>query len=115
MSAARHRQAATAVEAAVRATPGVSEVYRSGSLVSSIVDAGARLIGLRGDAPLVVIDGEGANAHVAVSIGVDAASGAAQTCRAVHAAVAESLPEHGLSGAVLSITVAHVVEEADIA
>jgi len=97
------------VEAAVRATPGVRDLYRSGSLVSNLVGAGAAALGLRaGGEPVVMVSSEGAHVRVEASLGIDFLPGARETLQAVRAAVAEALDAEGISLSSIALTVAYV-------
>ncbi|PCE15376.1 hypothetical protein AUC47_13820 [Microbacterium sp. SZ1] len=97
------------VEAAVRATPGVRDLYRSGSLVSNLVGAGAVALGLRaGGEPVVVVSPEGSGVRVEASLGIDFLPGARETLRAVRAAVVEALSEEGITLSSIALTVAYV-------
>lgn len=102
---------AAEIEAAVRAVVGVEDVYRTGSLVSNAIDAGARLLGARdADGALVRVRTTDAGCHVSVSIGVRSAAGAPGTARAVRAAVSERLAAHGVVDAAVEVTVVHVAD-----
>lgn len=97
------------VEAAVRATPGVRDVYRSGSLVSNIVGAGAAAMGLRaGGDPVVVVSSDESGVRVEATLGIDFLPGAGETLRAVRAAVDEALDEEGARLSSIVLTVAYV-------
>lgn len=99
------------IEVAVRRVPGVQSVSRSGSLASNLVGRAAEALGLRdGDEPLVVVDRGGDRVGVEVSIAVEVAASAADTVRAVHAAVAAMLEAEGLEASGIRLTVVHVHE-----
>ncbi|RPF20892.1 hypothetical protein [Myceligenerans xiligouense] len=111
MDAGQAMRLAGQIEAAVRGTPGVRDVYRAGSLTSNAIDAGARGLGLRdeGTGPVIVqATADGTRVHVA--IGVDTARGAGDTTRAVHRAARDVLAAHGVGDADVGVTVVHVHE-----
>ncbi len=100
---------AAEIEKAVRATPGVRSVYRSGSLISNLLRAGAAALGGRPeDEPLVSVAPVGDGIAVEVSIGVDSAAGSGDTLRAVHAAIDAVLATQGLRSDSITLTVVHV-------
>ena len=100
---------AAAIEETVWATPGVRTVYRSGSLISNLLRAGAAALGARKeDEPIVSVVPSGAGVSVEASIGVDAGGGAGDTLRAVRAAVDSVLAERGVPRDSLTLTVVHV-------
>lgn len=106
MNADERLALAAAVEEAARAVPGVAVVYRSGSVLGEALARGiAAVAGAPAAAPAVRIDEEAGRRRVVLSIGVDAAAPAADTCRAVRDAVA-----HLADDAVVQITVAQIVE-----
>lgn len=100
---------ATAVEMAVRATPGVDTVYRSGSLVANLAEASAAALGLRDTAaPLIsVVDGD-AGVRVEASLGVDSAASAPRTLDAARQAISTLLTARGLRVAAIRLTVVYV-------
>ncbi|MFB8189637.1 hypothetical protein ACFC14_09960 [Microbacterium sp. NPDC055988] len=98
-----------AIEAAVRATPGVRSVYRSGSLISNLLRAGAAALGGRPeDEPLVSVAPVGDGIAVEVSIGVDADARSADALRAAHAAIDAVLDARGIRRDSITLTVVHV-------
>ncbi|WAA66993.1 hypothetical protein [Microbacterium oxydans] len=100
---------AAAIEAAVRATPGVRNVYRSGSLISHLLRVGAAAIGVRADdAPIVSVVRAEDGAAVEVSIGVDADARSAEVLSAVRAAIDGLFAARGLRRTGLTLTVVHV-------
>ncbi|WEK62287.1 MAG: hypothetical protein P0Y60_05905 [Candidatus Microbacterium colombiense] len=100
---------ATEIDAAVRATPGVSSIYRSGSLISNLVGAGAAALGVTGqDEPLVsVVDGDD-GLRIEASVGVDFAASALDTLTAARAAIAAVLADRGLRAAGITLTIVYV-------
>lgn len=100
---------AAAIEAAVRATPGVRTVYRSGSLISNLLRAGATALGVRqGDEPIVSVIPSGDGVAVEASIGVDSGSRSADVLHAVHSTVDSLLGERGVRRDGITLTVVHV-------
>jgi hypothetical protein len=107
--AVRGAEIATEIEAALRSVPGVSDLYRSGSLVANVVDAGARRLGLRDDAaPLVLVQDAEAGLRVDVALGVHISAGAGATMLAAHRAVRDLLTGRELRDAQIVLTVVHV-------
>lgn len=100
---------AAAIEATVRATPGVRSVYRAGSLVSNAIGAGAVALGVRGDdEPLVAVGRSDRGVAVTASIGIDFTASAADTLRATHAAIDELLAAQGVPRESITLTVVYV-------
>jgi hypothetical protein len=109
MNPVQWAQVAAEIEAAVRATPGVADLYGPGSLVSSVVDAGARGLGLRDAvAPLVVVRQEGDGTRVDIAMGVHAVTGATVTTQTVHRVVRDLLAAREQQDARIVLTVVHV-------
>ncbi|MFE7504139.1 hypothetical protein [Promicromonospora sp. NPDC057488] len=101
------------IEAAVRATAGVTGVYAAGTAVSKMIGAGARGLGVRRDgAPLVVVRQGTDGTRVDIALGVGLAAGATATTRAVQRAVRDLLAAHGLADAHVTVAVVHVTEPA---
>jgi hypothetical protein len=97
------------IEAAIRATPGVRSLFRSGSLISNLLRAGvAALGGRQEDEPLVSVAPAGDGFAVEVSIGVDSGAESGSTLRAVRAAVDAVLEARGVVRDGLALTVVHV-------
>lgn len=100
---------AAAIEVAVRATPGVRNVYRSGSLISHLLRVGAAALGVRtDDAPIVAVVRADDGVAVEVSIGVDSDARSAEVLRAVREAIDGLFAVQGLRRAGLTLTVVHV-------
>ncbi|WDM45601.1 hypothetical protein KV395_13275 [Microbacterium luteolum] len=97
------------IEDAVRATPGVRNVYRSGSLVSNLLRAGAVALGVSDDSrPIIsVVAGEEGLA-VEASVGVDVAASAAVVLLAAYEAVDAVLRTAGLHRESITLTVVYV-------
>lgn len=111
MTAQEHPDMAAQIESALRSTPGVRSVYRSGSLVSKLIDRGAAALGLgSSDVPLVSVTRDGERAGVDASIAVDAAIGAAETVRAAQATIETLLDAAGVEPSSIRLTVVHVQE-----
>lgn len=100
---------APTIEEAVRATPGVANLYRSGSLASNLVaNAMKRLSPRAGDGSLVALSrGEGGIA-VEVSVGVEETAAMTETLHAAHAAIAAVLAAAGEPFAGAKVTVVRV-------
>ncbi|WP_159500392.1 hypothetical protein [Microbacterium sp. 18062] len=97
------------IETAILAVPGVTTIFRTGSTASKVVDAGARLLGLRDDdAPLVRIEQAPEGFRVEVAIGVLASAGAVETAHRVHAAIEALTSQQRDGSAEIRITVVHV-------
>lgn len=97
------------LEAAVLATPGVRSVYRAGSLVANLVDAGAVALGARSAADPVVSVGETDDgARVEASIGIEYSAPALDTLHAVRIAIEAVLVSAGMQAAGVVITIAYV-------
>lgn len=106
---AENDELATAVEAVVRATPGVRNLFRSSSLISQLLRAGAVAIGVRkDDEPIVSVVPVDDGVAVEASIGVDFGARSGDVLRAVHAAVDSLLEARGLRRESITLTVVHV-------
>lgn len=104
---------ANAVEAAVRATPGVRAVYRSGSLISHLLRVGAAAIGVGADdAPIVSVAPIGDGVAVEAAIGVGFGARSADILRAVHAAIEAELGARNMRPESITLTVVHVQSRA---
>lgn len=102
---------AAEIEAVVRAVPGVADLYRPGSPVSNVLDAGARRLGLRAHAvPLVRVQRGDGEAQVEIALGIHSAAGAAATTQAVYRVVRDLLAVREHADARIVLTVVHVHE-----
>lgn len=100
---------AAEIEAAVRATPGVRNVYRAGSLISNVIGAGAVALGVsRADEPLVAVSRGEQGVVVTASIGIDFSASAADTLRATHDAIDALLAAQGATRERITLTVVYV-------
>lgn len=100
---------AAEIEAMVRATPGVRHVYRSGSLVSNVIGAGAVALGVRrSDEPLVSVTRSDLGVSVEASIGIDFTADAADTLRTVHEAIDALLTVQATPRERITLTVVYV-------
>ncbi|MFJ6534094.1 hypothetical protein [Microbacterium sp. NPDC091662] len=109
MDAQERGELAAAIEAVARSTPGVRSVYRSGSLISNLLRAGAEAIGVRkDDEPIVSVAADGDGVVVEATLGVDSAARSADVLHSVHAAVDALLTERGVRRESITLTVAHV-------
>jgi hypothetical protein len=103
------RALAAAFEAAVRAVPGVTNVFRSGSLVGNAMAAAAEHLGWgEGGAPLVSVALDAEGVSVEVSLGADASSAVGDTVRAVQRAIDEVAHAAGTAVTSCRATVVHV-------
>lgn len=104
---------AAEIEAAVRALPGVTGIFRAGGILSKLADAGAEVLGgPEHRAPAVRWENGANGARAEVSIGVRASAGAAETGARAHEAVSAVCVERGIVGAEVRITVVHIDEDA---
>lgn len=111
MTAQELPELAARIESALRATPGVRSIYRSGSLVSNLIGRGAAALGLIGDGePLVAVAWEGGRAGVEASIAVDSTICAADTVRVAQTAIEALFAEVDVEASVIRLTVVHVQE-----
>lgn len=109
MSSEARTELAVVIEEAVRATSGVRTVYRSGSLISNLLHAGAAALRVRNDdEPIVAVTPADDGVAVEVSIGVDAEERSADTLRAVHVAVDKVLAKRDAQGNSITLTIVHV-------
>lgn len=100
---------AAEIEAAVRATPGVRSVYRSGSLISNAIGEGAVAIGVKSATESLISVRRGSlGVSVEASIGIDFSSDAAETLRAVHAAIDALLSAQGVVRERITLTIVYV-------
>ncbi len=97
------------VEDVVLGTSGVRAVYRPGSLVGNLVDAGATALGIRPDsAPVVAVTEVDGSVIVEASVGVDDSRPAQVVLGEVRLAVERVLAVAGMRAERLLLTVAHV-------
>ncbi|MGF3057466.1 hypothetical protein [Microbacterium sp. YY-01] len=109
MTTSQEHALAADIEFATRAMPGVTALFRVGSLASKVLDAGARAIGLRDDSdPLVRLEQTPEGLRVDIAIGIQEHAGAVETIRRVSAAVRAVIAEHYSSAAEIRITVVHI-------
>ncbi|WP_369374147.1 hypothetical protein AB1046_08140 [Promicromonospora sp. Populi] len=109
MSTAQGAQVAAEIEAAVRAVPGVADLYGPGSLVSNVVDVTARHLGLRDTAaPLVLVRQDGSGIQVEIAMAVHSTAGATVTSHTVHRVVRDLLTAREQQDARIVLTVVHV-------
>ena len=115
MNAGRGTEVAAEIEAAVRAIPGVADLYRPRSLVSNAVDASARRLGLRdADASLVLVQQTGEEFQVDIAMGVHSAAGATVTTQMVHRVVRDLFTEREQEDARIVLTVVHVQDSPSV-
>lgn len=97
------------IEAITRAVPGVAGLFRTGSAVSRIVDAGAQALGLGEDAaPLVHVEQSPHGTGVQIAIGVHGAFEAVDVVQHVHAAIESRLSRLDATPAEIRITIVHI-------
>lgn len=100
---------AAQVERVVRGTPGVRNVYRSGSLISNLLRAGAAALGTGGeDGPIVSVVSGGKGIAVEASLGLDVHSHASAVLHAAYAAIDTLLRAEGLVRESITLTVVYV-------
>lgn len=100
---------AAEIEAAVRATPGVRNVYRSGSLVAQLLRTGAAALGVGDDSrPVVCVVAGAAGVAVEASLGVDFSAPVGDVLRAAHEAVEAVLRAGGVRSESITLTVVYV-------
>lgn len=109
MGAQEREELAAVVEATLRSTPGIRSVYRSGSLISNLLRAGAEAIGVRrDDEPIVSVVAVGDAVAVEATLGVDSGVRSADTLQDAHAAIDALLETRGVRRESITLTVAHV-------
>lgn len=97
------------IEFATRAIPGVTALFRAGSLASNVLDAGARAIGIRDDSdPLIRLERTPEGLRVDIAIGVQDHAGSVETIRRIQAAVRAVIADHHCATADIRITVVHI-------
>lgn len=99
------------IEAAALATPGVLSLYRTGSAVTNLIEAGVERLS-RGDAAPARVSITGATDAPAVelSLGIAATAGAPETTALVRAQVERVLIAHGVVDPLIRLTVVHVAD-----
>ena len=109
MTPALRAQLAADVEDALLTTVGVKNVYRSGSLISHLLRAGAAALGRHdeGEPVVTVVAGE-QGALVEASVGIDVSAPAVVILRAAHEAIDELLRSAGLHRESITLTVVYV-------
>ncbi|WP_233486693.1 hypothetical protein [Zhihengliuella sp. ISTPL4] len=109
MTKADRADLAIRIETALRACSGVRGVYRSGSLVSHLVRAGAAAWGNeRGAEPIVSVAAGADGVEVEAAIGADGRVASVATLRHACDAVDAVLRADGLRRGRLTLTVAYV-------
>lgn len=103
------RELAARIEQVLRAQDGVRGVYRSGSLISNLLRAGAAARRATRDAePIVSVAAGARGAAVEASIGVDAGAASGEVLREARAAVEAVLAEQGYQRESITLVVAYV-------
>ncbi|WP_046012480.1 hypothetical protein [Microbacterium sp. SA39] len=109
MTPAARAEFAADVERALRATPGVRNVYRSGSLISHLLRAGAAALGSRDDgSPIVSVVAGDRGVVVEASVGIDFSAPANVTLRSAYTAVDAQLRAAELPRESITLTVVYV-------
>ncbi|MBP6684906.1 MAG: hypothetical protein KA158_05735 [Leucobacter sp.] len=109
MTEAPEHLLATEIEHSIRAVPGVTALFRTGSTVSKLLDAGAELVrGSKAAEPLVRLELTPDGARVTAALGARAAMSSVETLALAHSAVETLLTAHGLTAAEIHLTVVHV-------
>lgn len=109
MTADARAELAARIEQVVRATSGVRNVYRSGSLISNLLRAGAAALGAsREDEPIVSVAAGTGGIAVEASIGIDVGSRAAAVLRAAHESIDALLRADGLLRESITLTIVYV-------
>lgn len=97
------------IEGAVRATPGVRNVYRSGSLISNLLRAGAVALGVGDDErPIVSVVVRDEGVAVEASLGVDVTASSGVVLREAYERVDAVLRAAGLQRESITLTVVYV-------
>jgi len=104
------------IETTVRAVPGVTSIFRTGGIISKVVDAGAQLLGPpQNEVTLVRWEHHAAEgSRVEAAIGVCAGAGAAETSRQVHAAITALCTHRGYFPVEIHLTVVHIDEGSEL-
>lgn len=111
MTEPRDQAIAGDIEAAARAVPGVTTIFRTGGLISKVVETGAQLLGSQQpETPRIRWEHTPDGARVEAAIGVLAAAGAAETARRVHAAITQFCIARGYTPVEICLTVVHIDE-----
>jgi hypothetical protein len=109
MTPAVRAQLAADVEYALRATTGVRNVYRSGSLISHLLRAGAAALGKRDEgSPVVTVVAGERGVVVEASLGVDFGAPAGVVLRAAYTTVDALLRAVGRPSESITLTVVYV-------
>lgn len=98
------------LEAVLRATPGVVNVYPAEPLVTTVLRTGAHVLGLRDDVSPVLIQQHDDRTHITVSIGIHAAVGAADTALVASEAITSLFASRGLPRPEIHLTIAQIAE-----
>ncbi|GAA1324784.1 hypothetical protein ACFSWE_03210 [Leucobacter albus] len=100
---------ATEIERSILEVAGVTGLFRSGSAVSKLLEAGEELVGgqRRAD-PLVRVERTDEGVRVSASIGVRQTSSSVDVLRLAHREVATLLASFELPVASIELTVVHV-------
>lgn len=109
MTANARAELAARIEQVVRGISGVRNVYRSGSLISNLLRAGAAALGAsREDEPIISVAAGTGGIAVEASIGIDVGSRAAGVLRAAHESVDALLRAEGVPRESITVTIVYV-------
>ena len=100
---------AVEIEAAVRAVPGVTSLFRAGGIIAKVLDAGSQILGIedsQNSLARVRLTPEGF--RVEVAIGIDGSAGAVETTRGVESAIRALAVSRGADVAEIHVTVVHI-------
>lgn len=109
MDAEARRELSAHIEQALRAQDGVRGVFRSGSLISNLIRAGAAALGgTRDGEPIVSVATGAGGVAVEASLGVDAGAASGEVLRRARAAVDAVLAERGHARESITLVVAYL-------
>ncbi len=97
------------IDTTVRAIPGVTALFSSRGAASNLVDAGAKVLGIRAadTSPIRLEHAEG-GPRVEIAIGVQAAAGAVETSCRVQAAIRALCAAQNVVLSEIHVTVVHI-------
>ncbi len=97
------------IDTTVRAIPGVTGLFSPRGAGAKLVDAGARMLGIRpDDTSLIHLEQTEDGARVEVAIGVQAAAGAVETSCRVQAEIRALCAEQHVVLSEIHVTVVHI-------
>lgn len=100
------------IEAAIWAVPGVATIFRTGGIISNVLDVGTQVLKApQNEVTLVRWEHHSAEGlRVEAAIGVYAGAGATETSYRVHAAIADLCAGRGYPLVQIYLTVVHIDE-----